>query len=88
MESLIGNSIDTGTGAFLQGKRIVSIQGGRNLDFALYYNSLLSQTRGPVGFGWSHNCEATIEGNPESAGKRDRIHPAAEILVNNEQECH
>ncbi len=64
-DSRIGNNLDTGTGAFIQENQIVTIQGGRSLDFNLYYNSILSKARGPMGFGWSHNYEASLEGNPQ-----------------------
>jgi len=64
-ESRIGNSLDSGTGAFVREDQIVKVQAGRELDFNLYYNSVLSRTRGPMGFGWSHNYEAFLDGNPQ-----------------------
>src|SRR5437867_327365 len=63
-DSRAGNSVDTGTGAFILESQIVSLQGGRPLDFNITYNSLLTRARGSMGFDWSHNYEAFLEGNP------------------------
>lgn len=64
MDSRIGNSVDAGTGAFILDVPLVSVEGGRKLDFSLYYNSLLTQDRGLLGYGWSNEYEAFIDGDP------------------------
>jgi hypothetical protein len=38
------------------------VQGGREVGVTLQYNSLLTQDQGRLGFGWSHEYEALIEG--------------------------
>lgn len=63
-ESYAGNSVDTGTGAFVMERTAISVQGIRTLDFNLSYNSLLTSVRGAMGFGWSHNFEAFITEDP------------------------
>ncbi|MFZ0430190.1 MAG: proprotein convertase P-domain-containing protein, partial [Acidobacteriota bacterium] len=64
LESRMGNSVDTATGAFILDIPFVSVEGGRSLDFDLHYNSLLTQNRGLVGYGWSSQYDAWIDGNP------------------------
>lgn len=64
LESRMGNSVDTGTGAFILDMPLVSVEGGRSLDFKLHYNSLLTGVRGRVGYGWSHDFEAFLEQEP------------------------
>lgn len=71
-DSRIGNSMDTGSGAYLVTKQVLEVNGGRTLAFALTYNSLLTSTRGATGYGWSHNYEALIEGNPRRHGSLGR----------------
>ncbi len=64
MESRMGNSVDAATGAFILDIPLVSVEGGRSLDFDLHYNSLLTQNRGLLGYGWSTQYDAWIDGNP------------------------
>lgn len=63
-ESRLGNSVDAATGAFVLEQPILMLQGIRTLEFNLTYNSLLTNRKGPMGFGWSHNFEAFVEGDP------------------------
>jgi subtilisin-like proprotein convertase family protein len=63
-DSYAGNRVDTSTGAFVMALPAISVQGGREVAVALRYNSLLTQNRGRLGFGWSHEYEAFIEGDP------------------------
>ncbi|MEJ2147451.1 MAG: proprotein convertase P-domain-containing protein [Acidobacteriota bacterium] len=67
MESRMGNSVDTATGAFILDIPFVSVTGGRSLDFNLHYNSLLTQNRGLMGYGWTTPFEAFLEGNTTGA---------------------
>jgi RHS repeat-associated protein len=64
-DSIAGSAVDTGTGAFLHERPILSVQGLRSLDFSIQYNSLLTQQRGALGYGWTHAFEASIDGNPQ-----------------------
>ena len=65
-DSIIGNGVDAGTGAFLFARQLLAVKGNRTLDFPVTYNSMLAQTRGTLGFGWSHPYEARISGDPSS----------------------
>jgi len=64
-ESYAGNSVDTGTGAFVLSETVISVQGARSLNFTLNYNSLLTNVAGSLGRGWSHEFEGRIEGDPQ-----------------------
>ena len=69
--SIVANSVDTGTGAFSMEATVLSVNGGRPLQFAALYDSIVppgtivSRPRG-LGLGWKHPYSAVLEGNPES----------------------
>ncbi|MEO0794054.1 MAG: RHS repeat-associated core domain-containing protein [Verrucomicrobiota bacterium] len=62
-DSLIGNGIDTATGAFSQGRELLMVEGVRPLALDINYNSRLTTISGPLGTSWSHNYQAKLEGN-------------------------
>jgi RHS repeat-associated protein len=64
LDSLAGNGIDTGTGAFLSEQSLLLLQGVRPLAFTLRYNSLLTSADGVLGRGWSHEYEGYLDGDP------------------------
>ncbi len=63
-ESFAGNGVDMSTGAFVQTWNVLMLDGGRDLGFNLHYNSRLTDREGALGFGWSHEYEAFVEGDP------------------------
>ena len=63
-ESIVANSVDAGTGAFLFERNVLTVQGKRELAFDLAYNSLLTAGQGALGLAWSHPYEAFIDGDP------------------------
>jgi RHS repeat-associated protein len=58
-DSRIG-SVDTGTGAFTYGMETLTVPGFRTLDFPLQYNSILFNTDGPFGPGWTHPYDMVL----------------------------
>lgn len=64
VESFAGNGVDTSTGAFVQTLNVLSLDGGRDLGFNLHYNSRLTDRDGALGYGWSHEYEAYVDGDP------------------------
>lgn len=62
-DSLVGNGIDTATGAFMQGRELLRVEGVRPLTFDIAYNSRLTSLAGPMGTSWRHNYEARLEGS-------------------------
>jgi len=68
-ESTFGNGVDTATGLFSLDATPLSVQGGRALDFSLYYDAFLPVPGGMnsvLGPGWTHIFEARLEGTPGS----------------------
>ncbi len=61
-DSLIGNGIDTASGALVRGVELLRIEGVRPITFEIEYNSLLTSFDGPVGPSWSHNYQARLYG--------------------------
>ncbi|WP_269538768.1 DUF6531 domain-containing protein [Cerasicoccus fimbriatus] len=61
-DSLIGNGIDTASGALIRGVELIRIEGVRPITFEIDYNSLLTSIDGPVGPSWSHNFQARLYG--------------------------
>ncbi len=59
-DSMAGNSVDTGTGAFRMELPVLKVQGRREVELKLTYNSLLGKVTGPVGRRWSHNFGASL----------------------------
>ncbi len=59
-ESIAGNSVDAGTGAFLYTVPTITVQGGRAMDFPLLYHSLATMSGGRLGPGWTHPYEASL----------------------------
>jgi hypothetical protein len=62
-DSLIGNGIDTATGALIQGRELLRVEGVRPLTFDIAHNSRLTSLPGPMGTSWRHNYEARLEGS-------------------------
>lgn len=58
--SLVLEPVDSGTGAHMIDKTLISLNGARPLDFDLSYNSLML-AEGPMGKGWAHNYETRVE---------------------------
>ncbi|MEW6573563.1 MAG: RHS repeat-associated core domain-containing protein [Bacillota bacterium] len=54
-----GEPIDTGTGAHVMERTLLTVNGARELPFKASYNSLLLN-EGPLGKGWGHNFEARL----------------------------
>lgn len=70
-DSVVGNSVDAGTGNFALSVQAVKIDGGRELGFTLLYDSIIPlsglvarpRTLGP---GWTHEYAARVVGTPAS----------------------
>ncbi len=67
-ESLIGDPIDTATGAHIVQEELIKINGAISFTFDLSYNSMMLE-EGPLGKGWSHNYEARLEPQPAGSVK-------------------
>ena len=57
----IGDPIDISTGAFNDNYDVLSVQGVNKLDYSLSYNSLLTDIKGGMGYGWYSNFDTHIE---------------------------
>ena len=64
-DSFFANSVDTGTGAFIYERTLLSVQGARSLVFDMACNSTLTMGEGPLGLGCSHPYEVRVDGDPE-----------------------
>ncbi len=60
-DSMVGNGVDTATGAFMRAHQLLSVQGVRTVDFPIYHDSRLTARPGPLGYGWSHAFEARLQ---------------------------
>ena len=56
--------VDTATGAYVNKRELLSVNGAQPLSFAIKYNSLLLK-EGALGNGWGHNYESRIEELPD-----------------------
>ena len=56
-----GDPIDISTGAFSDNYDVLSVQGVNKLDYSLSYNSLLTDIKGRIGYGWYSNFDTHIE---------------------------
>ncbi|MEW6172722.1 MAG: glutamine amidotransferase [Bacillota bacterium] len=56
--------VDTGTGAHVLERTLLTVHGAQELSFIASYNSLLLN-EGPLGRGWGHNFEARLESLPD-----------------------
>ena len=66
--SLVLEPVDSGTGAHVIAKGLISLNGTRPLDFSLSYNSLLLD-QGALGKGWGHNYETRLEAQSDGSLK-------------------
>lgn len=66
--SLVLEPVDSGTGAHMIDKTLISLGGARSLDFGLSYNSLMLN-EGPMGKGWAHNYETRLEAQADGSVK-------------------
>lgn len=53
--------IESTTGAFTEAVEALAVTGDSTLSLDLEYNSLMSEEKGELGHGWSHNFESNIE---------------------------
>jgi len=60
-DSIAGNGVDTGTGAFTLEVPVIKVQGSRDLELVLRYNSLRGVGPGRFGYRWVHNFETYLE---------------------------
>ena len=51
LDSRAGNSVDTATGAFILERVVMTVTGGRTLDFPIHYNSRLTAAESDLGYG-------------------------------------
>jgi hypothetical protein len=68
--SIVANSVDTGTGAFSIEATVLSVNGGRPLQFTALYDSIVPPTGiisrpRSLGLGWTHPYSSVLEGNPD-----------------------
>ncbi|MEN6390667.1 MAG: right-handed parallel beta-helix repeat-containing protein, partial [Syntrophomonas sp.] len=66
--SLVLEPVDSGTGAHMIDKTLISLNGSRPIDFGLNYNSLML-SEGPMGKGWAHNYETRLEAQVDGSVK-------------------
>ncbi len=59
-DSLMGNGIDLATGSFTQAIDVLTTTGLRAFSFTATYDSQLTFSPGPLGYGWSHGYEARL----------------------------
>lgn len=59
-ESLIKEPVDTGTGAHVLERNLLTVNGAQDLSFIASYNSLLLD-EGPLGKGWGHDFETRLK---------------------------
>ncbi len=60
-EETYGDPVDVASGAFTQQINALSITGASTIELALNYNSLLADSAGESGYGWSHSYEQTVK---------------------------
>ena len=60
-EETYGDPVDVASGAFTQQINALSVTGASTLELALNYNSLLADSAGESGYGWSHSYEQTVK---------------------------
>ena len=56
----VGDPVDVSTGAFTQEINALNVKGSTQLSLDLHYNSMMAQTAGEGGYGWSHSYEQRI----------------------------
>lgn len=60
LESLVGDPVDSATGAFIDEKQLLSYSGNNPLSLKMQYNSIANDSKA-LGGGWTHNFETWIE---------------------------
>lgn len=59
-DSVVAQGVDTGTGAFAMELPVMQVEGARQINFVLRYNSLLNFSNGEMSPGWGHPFEAFL----------------------------
>ena len=62
---MYANAVDTGTGAYVFERTLLTVQGGRSMVFDMSCNSLLTSGMGSLGRGCGHPYESRVDGDPE-----------------------